>query len=244
MSVFTLIERSRMHKLWKKLPKELRNSVHRILHRINSSGILLRVFSFRHQLSVIKISSLKSPVRICIGESRVLDGWLSTNYQILAKNFLDATKYYGSECCENIFADNVIEHLDRESGALLVARAYDALSPGGILRITTPDLKSIATKYLEGLPEDVVQIAEDLTEHNLDIRTPSDLLRITYAAFGHHKGMIYDFDSLKLLLESAGFSHVTKFAPGLSATPTLANLESRVGKSDAWSQMAVEATKP
>lgn len=233
-----------MRKLWKKLPKEFRDFIHKILHRINSSRILLLVFSFRHRLSVIKISSLKSPVRICIGESRVLNGWLSTNYQILAKNFLDATKYYGSNCCDNIFADNVIEHLDRESGALLIARAYDALSPGGVLRITTPDLKSIVLKYLEGSPEDVLQTAEDLAEHNLDIRTPSDLLRITYAAFGHHKGMIYDFDSLKLLLESAGFTHVTKFAPGISSTPTLANLESRVGKSDAWSQMAVEATKP
>jgi predicted SAM-dependent methyltransferase len=232
-----------MYQLWKKLPKKFRNFVHKILHRINSSRILLRVVFFRHHLSVLKIKSLKGPVRLCLGESRDLDGWLSTNYQFFAKNFLDATKYYGSECCENIFADNVLEHLDRESGGLLVARAYDALSLGGVLRITTPDLNSIAVKYLEGAPEDVQQIAEDLVEHNLDIRLPSDLLRITYTAFGHHKGIIYDFKSLKFLLESVGFSNVTKFAPGLSSTPTLTNLESRVGKSDAWSQMAIEATK-
>jgi predicted SAM-dependent methyltransferase len=200
--------------------------------------------SFRHNLTVLKIKSSKRPVWLCLGESRNFDGWLSTNYQVLAENFLDATKYFGSECCEKIFADNVIEHLDRKSGTLLVERAYDALSSGGVLRITTPDLNSIVVKYLEGAQEDVQQIADDLIEHNLDIQLPSDLLRITYTAFGHHKGIIYDFESLKSLLESTGFAKVTKFAPSLSSTPTLTNLESRVGKSDAWSQMSIEATKP
>ena len=233
-----------MRLLWKKLPIRFRNYIHKKIHRFNSSSILLYLFFIRHYLTAYKIKNSVLPVRLRIGESRTFSGWLSTNYQVITKNFLDATKFYGSECCEVIFADNVIEHLDRRSGELLVKNAYDALISGGILRITTPDLQSIVSKYLEGSADEVKQLAFDLKDHNLDIQRPSDLLRITFSAFGHHKGIIYDFNSLNELLESVGFFGAQKYPPGLSSTPNLCNLETRVGKSDVWSQMAIEVMKP
>jgi len=233
-----------MRRLWKKLPIGFRNSAHKMIHRFNSSPFLLHLSSVRHYLTMRRVKNSISPVRLRIGESRTFSGWVSTNYQVLTKNFLDATKFYGSECCELIFADNVIEHLDKRSGELLVKNAYDALNSGGILRITTPDLQSIVNKYLEGSADEVKQLASDLEEHNLDIQRPSDLLRVTFSAFGHHKGIIYDFNSMNELLESVGFSRVQKYLPGVSPNPDLHNLETRVGKSDMWSQMAIEATKP
>jgi predicted SAM-dependent methyltransferase len=233
-----------MRRLWKKLPIDFRNYAHKKIHRFNSSPVLLHIFFVRHYITVRKIRNSISPVWLRIGESRTFSGWVSTNYQVITRNFLDATKFYGSECCEVIFADNVIEHLDKRSGELLVKNAYNSLISGGILRITTPDLESIVNKYLEGSADEVKQLASDLEEHNLDIQRPSDLLRITFSAFGHHKGIIYDFNSMNELLESVGFSGVKKYTPGVSSKSNLHNLESRVGKSDMWSQMAIEATKP
>jgi predicted SAM-dependent methyltransferase len=233
-----------VRKFWKKLPIGVRSNFHKWLHRFNSAPILLRISAFRHYRTVGLIRSSANPVQLRIGESHSFPGWISTNFQVITKNFLDATKFYGRESCSAIFADNVIEHLDRNSGELLVTNAYEALVTGGILRITTPDLHSIVMKYVEGSTQDVRQFASDLKGHGLDIEIPSDLLRVTFSAFGHHKGIIYDFNSLKVLLESVGFSKVSKFSPGVSSSANLSNLETRVGESDMWSQMAVEATKP
>ena len=233
-----------MRYLWKQLPKPLRNYFHKALHRLNSSMFLLKICKFRHKITARKISSLESAPLLRIGESRKFSGWVSTNYQVFTRYFLDATKYYGDQVCSCIYADNVIEHLDRKDGLLLIKRAYEALKSGGVLRITTPDLRSIVDKYLEGSSEDVQQFALDLQEHSLDIQNHSDLLRITFTAFGHHKGIIYDFETLKKLLESIGFVEIHKYVPGFSNNSNLNNLESRVGTTDMWSQMAVEATKP
>ncbi len=230
--------------LWKMLPLSVRHFVHRFLHRLNSSKFSLLLVEFRHLITVRRLSRRPKPHWIRLGESRRFENWLSTNYQVLTRNFLDATKNFGRENCQYIYADNVIEHLTKKQGDLLVRNAFDALIPGGIIRIATPDLESIAHRYCQGSLEDVHQMAADLEQHKLDISTPSDLLRITFTAFGHEKGVIYDFASLKLLLESAGFVEVKKYGPGDSEIFNLRNLESRTGISDMWSQMAVEAAKP
>jgi len=230
--------------IWKKLPFGVRSRVHRLLHRFNSSGLFIRLISFRHLLAVREMKSSTFPVYLRIGESRKFSGWISTNYQVIARHFLDATKPYGSGVCKYVFADNVIEHLDFSAGEKLIECAWDALVPGGILRLTTPDLDSIARKYLTGSQEDVTQFAEDLVEHDLEIRSAPDLLRITFTKFGHEKGFIYDFQTLENLLKAKGFIEIKRFLPGDSADPNLRNLETRVKPSDMWSQMAVEALKP
>lgn len=67
---------------------------------------------------------------------------------------------------------------------------------------------------------------------------------MTFVEFGHHKGYIYDYESLSSVLENCGFERIRKFRPGESSISELVNLESRTGNSDMWSQMAIEATKP
>ncbi len=241
---FTELRGLKLLKLWKKLPLELRGYIHLLLHRFNSSKHLIRLFSFRHQLTVRKLSSSKAPVHLRIGESRKFEGWTSTNYQILTRHFIDATKSYGINVCEFIFADNVIEHLEYSDGERLIEQAFKALIPGGVLRLTTPDLETIAERYLTRSQSDLAQFAEDLRDHNVNVFSGPDLLRITFTSFGHHKGFIYDFQTLGDLLSSKGFCDVVKHAPGESRNPSLRGLETRVKPSDMWSQMAVEATKP
>ena len=233
-----------MKRIWKKLPFVVRSRVHRLLHRFNSFGLFIRLISFRHQLAVKEMKRSPIPVYLRIGESRKFTGWISTNYQVITSHFLNATKPYGSGVCKYVFADNVIEHLDFSAGEKLIECAWEALIPGGILRLTTPDLDSIARKYLKGSQEDVTQFAEDLVEHGFEIRSAPDLLRITFTKFGHEKGFIYDFQTLENLLKAKGFIEIKRFLPGESDEPHLRNLETRVGKSDMWSQMAVEALKP
>ena len=233
-----------MRTLWKLMPIKFRNLTHFVFHRINSSRILLRLFSFRHSLTVRTLRNQNRPINLRIGESRFFSGWLSTNYQVFARHYLDATKDYGNAFCKYIFADNVIEHLDRDKGHLLLQRAFTALQPGGVIRIATPDLGQIATKYVNRDFVALRDFQKDLSNHQLSIQDFPDLLRVTFTAFGHHKGFIYDRETLDALLEQVGFVRVKHHQPGESDRLELRDLESRTGSSDLWSQMAVEAEKP
>ena len=233
-----------MYMIWKRLPVKYRNAFHLILHRFNSSYLLLKMSHFRHNVTVRKLKKMTNPVNLRLGESRQFEGWVSTNYQVITRHFLDATRLYGEEVCEYIFADNVIEHIDRSAGAKLFESSFRALTPGGILRLATPDLEEISKRYLTRLSIDLNDFAKDMEPHGLEVKAHPDLLRVTFTSFGHEKGFIYDFPTLKAQLEKAGFQSVTKFQPRKSLTPALMDLETRVGKSDSWSQMAIEATKP
>jgi predicted SAM-dependent methyltransferase len=230
--------------LWKILPLGFRNFSHKIFHRLNSLSILIFLFSFRHRLTKKKLLQANSSAWLRVGESRFFEGWISSNYQVLTRNFLDATKPYGSNTCQYIYADNVIEHLNRQGGKEFLRQSYRALIPGGVLRIATPNLENLVLRYQRQSQEDLHQFASDLASHNLEIQEFSDLLRITFSEFGHHKGIIYDFDSLNKAMSQAGFINIKQYIPGVSEIDSLKNLETRMAKSDIWSQMVVEGTKP
>ena len=237
-------KRSVVKKIWQLLPVRFRDFAHLILHRVNSSPALLRILGFRHRLTRRVITKQTSPIKLRLGESRYFQGWLSTNYQVFTRHYLDATKTYGQGRCQYIFADNVIEHLDKENGFLLLNRAFKALRSGGVIRITTPDLEQITRKYLDRDLKALKDFQNDLANHHLGIQEFPDLLRVTFTAFGHHKGFIYDKATLKTLLEKIGFVNVSFHLPGQSDRIELRGLESRIGTSDMWSQMAIEAEKP
>lgn len=229
---------------WKRIPMGIRGKFHLLLHRFNSNRFLLSLFHFRHIRTKRRLTRFEEPVKLRIGESRRFVDWHSTNFQLLAPHFLNATRNYGKNVCRFIFADNVIEHLDYDSGRLLLEKAFSALIHDGILRLTTPDLRQIVSRYLLASPEDLMDFAHDLREHEQSVISFPDFLRVTFTSFGHDKGFIYDFETLRAVLKNVGFVEVKKFLPGESDEPHLRNLETRVGKSDIWSQMAVEARKP
>jgi predicted SAM-dependent methyltransferase len=229
--------------LWKKIPISYRNKFHRILQVINSSRILLRIFYFRHFLTQYLISR-DSCQNLRIGESLNYPNWISTNYQVLTRNFLDATRTFSSpNKFKYIIADNVIEHLNLINGEKMLSNMYNSLQHGGKIRITTPDLESICRVYLKFDSNLLRDYSHDLQNHNLKIEYFPDLLKSTFNAFGHHKGYIYDFNLLSTTLERIGFQNIQKFQPGHSDYSILRNLEHRSSKSDYWSQMSIEATR-
>lgn len=233
-----------MYKLWKKLPLNIRNRVHLVIHRINSLNFLLKLTYFRHLITCIYLACA-SQSKIRIGESKKFTGWISTNYQVFATHFLDATsKIYFVKDLQYIYADNVIEHLSLDQGQSMLENMFKSLRIGGKIRLATPDLKSISSVYLKKNELMLSQYKNDLKNHNLRIEYFPDLLRTTFNAFGHHKGYIYDFETLHTILVKIGFREVELFRPGLSNDINLQNLENRCSTSDLWSQMCIEATKP
>lgn len=230
--------------MWKRLPVKFRDAAHYALHRINTNSALLLLFSWRHRITCRRLGP-GSGIQLRIGESRKFEGWVSTNYQVFVKNFLDGRlPLVGVNSLRFVYLDNVIEHLAKSDAALMLTNLCAAMESGGVLRLTTPNLRALAERYVSNDIAALSEFADDMGKHGLVANDLPDMLRLTFCAFGHEKGYIYDFDSLKRLIESSGFAGVTLYPVGLSKHKELCNLESRVGKSDQWGQMSLEAVKP
>lgn len=237
--------RSSLTRLWKSTPFSFRSKMHAIKHKFNSNYFLLWVSSpIRHRKTCKKLRSLKVPADVLVGESYYLPGWVSTNYQVLCRNLLDVTKeFHNVQNLRYVVADNVIEHLTLKQGRMMLKNIYGSMENNGVIRIATPDLMGICEAYISKDVSKLLDFSNDMRQFNLDINDFPDLFRVTYCCFGHNKGYIYDFKTLKLELEGAGFINVTRFLPGISEIENFKGIEKRKGISDAWGQLCVEASK-
>ena len=107
-----------------------------------------------------------------------------------------------------IYCFHMLEHLSPEDARKLIKEAYRVLKPGGWIRIVVPELKLLATKYVEG----ELSFFNAKSRGELADRFIEKLLLIDKRPFWkklldptHPHRWAYDFDSLKELLISNGF---------------------------------------
>jgi predicted SAM-dependent methyltransferase len=78
------------------------------------------------------------------------------------------------------------------------------LEPGGLCRICTPDLEGIARAYLAREPH----VLDVHREHGYDAPTWAHLPNNYLRMWGHR--FVFDFDTLRLLLERSGFEQIER----------------------------------
>jgi predicted SAM-dependent methyltransferase len=98
---------------------------------------------------------------------------------------------------ELIYASHVLEYFDRQEAVQVLHEWHRVLMPGGTLRLAVPDLEVLVTLYN--------------TTHNLDLLLGPLYGRMisAYVPIYHRTG--YDFQSLRLVLEDAGFCSVHRY---------------------------------
>jgi predicted SAM-dependent methyltransferase len=107
-------------------------------------------------------------------------------------------------------AEHVIEHLDFASDALNLAREVRrVLEPGGTFRVVVPDCERFLHAYVSGSADEWAALGWDLGDMPDDIYTPMHIIDHTFHQEGEHL-FGYDFDTLRFLLEKAGFSKVER----------------------------------
>ena len=163
----------------------------------------------------------------------VMDGWL--NFDVVA--YPGVTRMdlalglpgTASESVDFIFSEHFIEHLDRDVAEHLFKEMYRVLKPGGVVRLSTPDLDHIIKCYKAG---SISAWAPAWAP-----KTPAQFLNEALRLWDHR--FIYDLAELRESLLMAGFSFARKATWRKSKFPELANLEIRPSLGD----LIIEAIK-
>jgi predicted SAM-dependent methyltransferase len=176
-----------------------------------------------------------------------LPGWL--NSDLIAGDIqLDVARRFPlpDESFAYAFGEHLIEHLPQETGELMISELHRVLRPGGVLRLTTPDLKKIIAIYEDRNPDvsraEYSQYLGRLTAKHYD--QPCEVFNDYLRLWGHR--YVYDEQDLRARLLAVGFSEVIRVEPGESEHERLRGVERHgteewVNRAEA---MCLEATRP
>lgn len=122
---------------------------------------------------------------------------------------------------ERILIEHYFEHCEpRWEVPRLLAECRRVLRDGGTLRIVVPDAEAYCRAYVSGDPQQWEALGWDLHHLPADLPTPMAVLTHIFHQSGEHKAG-WDFATLKLVLEQAGFRDVERMAFGKSRDPAM-----------------------
>jgi predicted SAM-dependent methyltransferase len=164
---------------------------------------------------------LKDYDRLHLGSGgRLLDGWANVDINGLGNLVWDLTKPLPIPPgrVRFVYSEHFIEHIPQAAARRLFSHARRVMATGGVIRVSTPDLKALLDDYQAGR-----LIRLDHADWQ-----PSTLCRMVNEAmrnWGHV--FIYDEAELTALLSECGFNDVRRVQWGESEFPELRALESR-----------------
>lgn len=150
-----------------------------------------------------------------------IDGWHNVDLDSsLADSHVDlrGTLPYGDASVDLIFNEHFLEHITRDESLFFLKECRRVLIPGGVFRVSTPDLRWLVAQYIGGKIDewsDVQWIPE----------TSCALLNEGMRSWGHQ--FLYDLPELMAILTQAGFSDVRQVPHRQSECPDLVGLECR-----------------
>jgi predicted SAM-dependent methyltransferase len=162
--------------------------------------------------------------------NNVLDGWLNSNYYPEASHILhlDATESFpmGNDEFDYIFSEHMIEHISHADGLLMLNECFRLLKPDGKIRISTPNLLFLVDLYKpdkSALQLEYIKWATDRFIPNVGAHEDTYVINNFVRDWGH--SFIYDEKTLRLSLEKAGFTNITKCELNQSDRDVFRNLE-------------------
>ena len=129
-----------------------------------------------------------------------VDGFRAANVDAL----LDCSRPlpFLDESFDGVFCEHVLEHFSEENGLAIAREILRILDTGGCFRIVVPDGERVIRLYLES-PEALV------AWRGTGDRTPMGVVN-TYFRQRYEHQFLYDWQTLKAMLECAGFSAVSR----------------------------------
>jgi len=152
---------------------------------------------------------------------RHIDGWANVDIAGVGNIIWDLRRKLpvAEHSIQYIYAEHFIEHITKDEATALLASCKLFLSEGGILRLSTPDLRLLVKNYMVG---NVV----DLRAHaGWMASSPCAMVNESMRWWGHQ--FLYDEEELTALLKAVGFGSVHRVQWGVSENLSLQNLETR-----------------
>jgi predicted SAM-dependent methyltransferase len=165
--------------------------------------------------------------------SNLLAGWANVDIDGASEVIkLDLTRSLpvASESIDFVFCEHFIEHISASDAERLLREIRRCLRPGGVIRLSTPDLAVLVTHYRD-------QKLDTWHDVGWTPQTPCRLLNEGLHSWGHQ--FVYDQRELETLLGSVGFSAVRRVRWRQSDHRELSGLECRPDHSE----LIYEATR-
>ncbi|MEC4813377.1 MAG: methyltransferase domain-containing protein, partial [Scytonema sp. PMC 1069.18] len=145
-----------------------------------------------------------------------------------------------------IYGAEVIEHITLSESRYFLSEALRVLCPGGVIRLTTPDLINTCRIYLH---QHTKANPENFGTVWLDGEFSDEIwINSIFRSWGHQ--FLYSFEMIRQEMQSIGFSNITRVEPQVTKSrfPQLNNLEVRYGANPReWifeNTLIIEASKP
>jgi predicted SAM-dependent methyltransferase len=120
----------------------------------------------------------------------------------------------------------MIEHVPYEAGLAMLRECFRVLKPGGVIRLSTPDLAFLVNLYRGPEDENNAQYIRHSTDTYIRAAPgylPGFVINNFVRDWGHQ--FIYDQKTLRLSFAMAGFKDVRHCSVGESANEELNDLE-------------------
>ena len=165
--------------------------------------------------------------------NRILQGWANIDViglHTVIKHDLTRPFPISEGSIEYIFCEHFIEHVTREDAKKILYQCCRVLRPGGVLRITTPDLRYLVDAYLKN---DIGRWS------TVEWRAGTGCQLVNEGMRSWDHKFLYDQDELTLLLNEVGFNEIINCRWRESTHHCLQTLENRPFNGE----VILEATK-
>jgi len=181
-------------------------------------------------------------------------GWLNTDLHDFKREhelvYLDARKPFPlpDASFDIVFSEHLIEHLTYAEGQRCLLECFRVLRSGGRIRIATPSLDRLVHLFDEeptDLQRRYVRWAIDTLVADADAYLPGLVVNNFFQSWGHR--FIYDEQTLRHSLATAGFVEIEQQPVGQSAEPQLAGLERHLSDTPEFNEyetLVLEARRP
>lgn len=182
-------------------------------------------------------------LRLNIGSGELrLPNWINCDIQTDDKGrifWMDATQTwpFSSQSAVAVSSEHMIEHFTRDGARAYLQEAFRILSPGGVIRTSTPDLAGICRAYLGDGPE-----LEQHVLHGYEAATRAEMINNYFYVPDHRQ--LYDFETLALLLGEAGFEQIEPAEYGQSRHAVLRGIDRHDPDPLFTFTLTIDAVKP
>jgi predicted SAM-dependent methyltransferase len=179
-----------------------------------------------------------------------LGGWLNTDFEPPpGAMLLDATRAFplADNAFSYIYSEHMIEHVPYLAGQTMLRECFRVLKPGGVLRISTPDLAFLVNLYqAPALPLHQRYIEHAISKYAPHAPRPLASFVVNNFVRNWEHQFIYDEATLRQAMEDAGFSEIVRCELQQSGHADLAGRENEARMPEgflALESLILEGTK-